>query len=106
MYRIIEWELSIGKKWHQPPHRVPSECLPSKSLFNRKDDLWWAILRCWNPNPEIRPHSWELQKWIGDVLENPWNLNENEDYITRFSSSDTTNLESTYEDRIASSSNL
>jgi len=106
MYGIVEKGLSAGKKWHQPPGRFSSKHLPSNDLFNRKDDLWRAMRRCWDPSPEERPQSWELQQWIGDLLENPLNLdNENEAYITRFSASGTTNMESTWDDQIVSNSN-
>jgi len=64
------------------PSRFPTERLPSKKDFNRVQDLWILILRCWNEKPEDRPHSWDVLESIGKLVANPLNVkNEYHGYI-------------------------
>jgi len=105
MWGIIEKNVSLGTKWQQPPSRLPTKCLPHKNIFNRKDDLWRAMLRCWHIRPELRPQSWELQQQVRNLLENPLCYdNDNEGYITYLSTPGTANLESTYDDQLFANS--
>lgn len=101
MYGIIEKRLSVGKRWVKPPCRFPTKSLPPKEVFNRKEDLWRAMLRCWHLKPELRPQSWELQQLIDNIVQNPLNhIDDNDGYILDLSHTGSTNTESTYDDRI------
>jgi len=72
MYEIIhKKELNDIRKRLDMPNRFPTERLPSKKVFNRKQDLWILILRCWNESPEDRPSSWDVLESIGMLVADP-----------------------------------
>jgi len=83
MYGIIDVNFSKFKEWQQLPSRFPTESIPSPDVFDRIDELWILILRCWNEMPEKRPQSLDLEDRIEHLIDNPLNVaNENEVYIT------------------------
>jgi len=83
MFRIIDKGFSEVKDWQQLPTRFPKESKPPLNVFDRIDDLWILILRCWNENPDKRPQSFDLEDKIKQLIDNPLNATiENEGYIT------------------------
>jgi len=83
MYGIIDMAFSKIKEWQQLPSKFPTKSIPSPDVFDRIDDLWILILRCWNKLPEERPQSIDLEDRIEHLIDNPLNVvNENEGYIT------------------------
>jgi len=83
MYEIIKkQELGDVKNRKDMPSRFPKEQLPPKKVFNRMQDLWIIILRCWNEVPEERPQSWVLVEEIGMLVADPCYFgHEHDDYI-------------------------
>jgi len=86
MFEIIDMELLNIDKTQCLPSRFPTKRLPSKKIFNRMEELWIQIIRCWNEKPEKRPQSWEVYARIEMITQNPLNIrNECEGYDTHFS---------------------
>jgi len=107
MFRIIDKGFSEVKDWQQLPTRFPSESKPPPNVFDRIDDLWISILRCWNKNPEKRPQSSDLEDKIKQLIDNPLNAAiENEGYITYASPYRTLNGLSMHEDTMMSNSEV
>jgi len=95
MYEIIDKRFCKGQSWKHLPTGFPEKRKPPSNVFDRIDDLWILILRCWNERPEERPQSWDLEDRIQTLIDNPLNVgSEHEGYITRFSP---TNVVSSYE---------
>lgn len=44
----------------------------SDTEFNREAELWILIQRCFRKNPERRPSSWQVEKNIADLIEEPF----------------------------------
>jgi len=83
MFEIIDKE-ELGEITERKdmPSRFPKERLPSTEIFNRMQDLWILILRCWNERPEDRPQSWDVEEQIEMLIADPLNVgNENDGYI-------------------------
>lgn len=90
MFEIIDTELiTFVDEKQRLPSRFPTKRLPSTKIFNRIEDLWILILRCWDVRPKRRPQSWEVHDRIDMLIKNPLNIvSENEDYETQFPSHD------------------
>jgi len=87
MFEIFDKELGNIKEGQKLPSKFPTKKLPSKEVFNRMQDLWILIRRCWEKNPRKRPNCFEVQERIKVLIENPLNIrDEDDDYITRFES--------------------
>jgi len=79
---INKEELGDIKDSKNMPCSFSTEWLPSKSVFNRLQDVWILILRCLSDRPEDRPQSWDVQEQIEMLIADPWNVgNENDAYI-------------------------
>jgi len=83
MFEIIEMEelgdIDWGKKM---PRGFSEKRLPSTKVFNRIQDLWILILRCWNKRPQDRPQIWNVHEQIEKFLAHPWYVrSENDGYI-------------------------
>jgi len=99
MYEIIDNEMGAVIDMQQLPSGFPASCMPSENVFNRMQDLWALISRCWYDKPEKRPQSWEVQERIENLIDNPLITgNENEEYITRLSFKGLTNGFCAYDD--------
>merc|ERR1719285_880009 len=97
MYEIIDKALCKGQNWKNLPSQFPKRSRPSKKVFDRIDDLWILILRCWRHRPEDRPQSWDLEDRMQKLIDNPMNADsEQEGYITRFSIENTSSAVSPY----------
>jgi len=83
MFEIIDKEeLGDITERKDMPSRFPKERLPSTEIFNRMQDLWILILRCWSERPEDRPQSWDVEEQIEMLIADPFNVgNENDGYI-------------------------
>jgi len=104
MYEIIDKALCRGQNWKNLPTQFPKKCKPSKKVFDRIDDLWILILRCWRQRPEDRPQSGDLEDRVQNLIDNPMNVDSEKDvYITRFSIENTSSAVSPY--RFRGSSN-
>jgi len=107
MFEIIDMELINVDKTQRLPSGFPTKRLPSKKIFNRIEELWIQIIRCWEENPERRPQSWEVHERIEMLSQNPLNIgNENEAYKTYFSDKASPNLGHHYKDPNWQSCNL
>jgi len=82
MFEIInKEELGDITEIDHLPSRFPTGRLPSAKVFNRIQDLWILILRCWNERPEERPQSWYVQERMEMLTADPlYNGNENDTY--------------------------
>jgi len=97
MYEIIDKALCRGQNWKNLPSQLPKKCKPSKKVFDRIEDLWILILRCWRQRPEERPQSWDLEDRMQKLIDNPMNADIEQDcYITRFSDEKTNSAVSSY----------
>jgi len=87
MFEIIDKEeLGDITESRDMPSRFPKERLPSTEIFNRMQDLWILILRCWNEKPEDRPQSWDVEEQIEMLIADPLNVgNEDDGYIRAWS---------------------
>merc|ERR1712060_964233 len=83
MYEIInKEELGDITEMDHLPIRFPTGQLPSAKIFNRIQDLWILILRCWNERPDDRPQSWDVQEQMEMLIDDPlYNGNEDDTYI-------------------------
>lgn len=85
MYEIIDHVFCKGQNWEYLPTSFLNKNKPSKWVFNRIDELWYVILRCWQEKSEKRPQSWDLEDRIQNLIENPINVeSDHSGYITRF----------------------
>merc|ERR550534_1025317 len=86
MFEIVDMELINVDRKQCLPSRFPSRRLPSKMIFNRMEELWIQVIRCWDEKPERRPQSWEVHEQMEMLSQNPLNIgHENEGYKTHFS---------------------
>jgi len=86
MFEIVDMELINVDTKQCLPSGFPSRRLPSKMIFNRIEELWMQVIRCWDKKPERRPQSWEVHEQMEMLIQNPLNIgNENEGYKTHFS---------------------
>jgi len=86
MFEIVDMELINVDTKQCLPSGFPSRRLPSKKIFNRMEELWIQIIRCWDEKPERRPQSWEVHEQMEMLNQNPLNIgDENEGYKTHFS---------------------
>lgn len=100
MYEIVDKELGDISDRKDLPSGFSKKSKPSPTVFNRIQDLWILILRCWSESPKKRPQSWDLQERIEALIEDPLNLNhQTEDYVTSISSKGITNVASIYENQ-------
>jgi len=101
MFEIIDKELGHIKDKKQLPSRFSTKRQPSPNVFNRMQDLWILILRCWSERPAERPQIWDVQERIEMLIEDPLNvLNEADDcYITRASTKGITTIGSISEEQ-------
>jgi len=107
MFEIIDMELLNIDKTHCLPSRFPTKRLPSKKIFNRIEELWIQIIRCWDEKPEKRPQSWEVYERIEMLSQNPLNIrNETEGYKTYFSDNISPNLGQHFRNPTTQSSKL
>merc|ERR1719505_276402 len=98
MFEIIDKEIGAIIDKQQLPSAFPSDCFPPKDVFNRMQDLWSLILRCWWDKPERRPQSWEVLEKIDNLITYPIYNNEHEEYITRYSTRGLVTGVCTYDD--------
>jgi len=85
MFEIIDMELINVDKTPTLPSGFPTKRMPSKKIFNRMEELWIEIIRCWDEKPERRPQSWEVHERIDMLSQNPLNIaTENEGYNMHF----------------------
>jgi len=98
MWGIIDRGFIEGQDWQHMPIGFPADSVPSTDVFNRIDEVWILILRCWRETPEGRPQSWDLEESIQKLIDNPLNdANENSEYITKYSANCVYNTEPTFE---------
>jgi len=84
MFEIIDMEELGDIKWGKNmPSGFSEKRLPSTTVFNRIQDLWILILRCWNQRPQDRPQIWNVQEQIETLLADPWNVGSENDGYTR-----------------------
>jgi len=104
MFEIIDKEeLGDIKERKHMPSRFPTERLPPTKVFNRMQDLWILVLRCWNQRPEDRPQSWDVQERIERLISDPWNIGNEDDGYIRAPSKGFATAGSTFDDqRLAS----
>jgi len=99
MYEIIDMEIINIDNTQRLPSGFPTKRLPSKKIFNRIEELWIQILRCWAENPERRPQSWEVHERLQMLSKNPLNIGHvNEGYKTYSSDKTSPNLEYHFRD--------
>jgi len=86
IFEIVDMELINVDTKKCLPSGFPSRRLPSKKIFNRMEELWIQVIRCWDEKPERRPQSWEVHEQMENLSQNPLNIgDENEGYKTHFS---------------------
>jgi len=87
MFEILnKEELGDITEMDHLPSRFPKMELPSPKVFNRIQDLWILILRCWNERPDDRPQSWDVQEQMEIIVADPlYNGNEDDTYIRALS---------------------
>jgi len=87
MFEIInKEELGYITEMDHLPSGFSTEQLPSAKVFNRIQDLWILILRCWNNRPDDRPQSWDVQEQMEMVIADPlYNGNQDHTYIRALS---------------------
>jgi len=84
MFEIIEKEELGDIEWGKNmPSRLSEGRVPPTNVFNRMQDLWILILRCWNEKPQDRPQIWTVQERIETLLADPLNLGRENDGYTR-----------------------
>jgi len=84
MFEIINMEELGDIHWGKNmPGGFSKKRLPSKIVFNRIQDLWILILRCWDKRPQDRPQIWNIQERLETLLADPWNVGSENDGYTR-----------------------
>merc|ERR1712176_508433 len=43
----------------------------NEAVFGRSEELWVIMLRCWEIDPNRRPHAWNIKKMIANLCANP-----------------------------------
>jgi len=83
IFEIIDKEELCDIDWGKNlPSGFSKERVPSTNVFNRMEDLWILILRCWNKRPQDRPYISCVQERIETLLADPLTVEiENEGYI-------------------------
>jgi len=101
MFEIIDKELGHIKDNKHLPRRFSTKRQPSANVFNRMQDLWILVLRCWSERPADRPQIWDIQERIEKLIEDPLNIvNEDDDcYITGVSTKGITTIGSITEEQ-------
>jgi len=94
MFEIIDKELGHIKGNKHLPSKFSRKRQPSANVFNRMEDLWILILRCWSERPAERPQIWDVQERIEKLIEDPLDVvNEADDcYITEVSTKGITRI--------------
>jgi len=100
MFEIIDKEELGDIEWGKKiPNGFSEGRVPPTNVFNRMQDIWILILRCWNESPQDRPQIWTVQERIETLLADPLNVGRENDGYTRTPNKNITRVGSTFDNQ-------